>query len=114
MPEIDKVSVHQEICSIDNERNYRHIILGHQFGIGLRQRGPNDPHVCFVILSEDDGHWFATRGGASTSWLDDLKSVIERAEKWCKSNCAPDMCPANPNVNGSPLRQYGWKFHTGA
>ena len=107
MTTIDKVSEYQEICSIDDQSDYEHIILGHQFGIGLRMRGRNDPHVCFHILSEDDGHWFVNEGGASTSWFSDLTSVIERAVTWCTTNCDAD-------VSNTDRRQYGWIFKRGS
>lgn len=80
---------------------YKKIFLGGQFGIVLKNRGENDNHVCFQILNEDDGNWFISETGTSSSWLDDLKYVLTETEKWIKKNCEPDLYDG---------RQFGWKF----
>ena len=41
--------------------------FGELHGVRLVERGKNDPHICFEILAEDDGHWFASDGSASSS-----------------------------------------------
>ena len=54
---------------------------GEQFGVRLVQRGPNDPHACFELLTEDDEFWSVTGVGASTVWLDDLIEQLQEAKK---------------------------------
>lgn len=63
-----------------------HTILGKQCGVGLSKRGPNDNHVIFTILSEDDGNWFTSEHGRSTYWLKDLQDVLAETQAWLKSH----------------------------
>jgi len=75
------------------------------FGILLIKRGLNDEHICFELISEDDGHWFSSYSGvASSSWLEALEKVIAEAKQWCEKNGVP-------NVQHG--RQYGWNFPKG-
>ena len=64
------------------------LFLGGCRGVGLYKRGGDaDPHVCFLVLSEDDGHWFVSEHGASSYWLPDLVSQLHLADKWMAENC---------------------------
>ena len=73
------------------ELAYTKAFFGGQFGIALAPRGKDDPHVCFYILTEDDGTWFVkNEGGASSFWIPDLISIIKEAETWMANNCIKD------------------------
>ena len=87
--------------------HYKEIITfyGEQKAIRLVWRGDRDSHICFEVLSEDDGHWFLmNQGGGSSSssyWVPDLRKVLLAAEKWMKKNANPDICNNH---------QYGYKI----
>ena len=74
--------------------------LGRGMGVALVPRGEGDPHICFVILAEDDGNWFASGEGAS-SWLHELREQFQLAQQWVENNCKPDTYQG---------KQYGWLF----
>ena len=80
------------------------LFLGDCCGVRLVQRGENDKHVCFEILSEDDGHWFLKQSYSSSYWLPDLMEALKAAEEWMKANCEPDMY----KHVGGPDVQYGY------
>ena len=83
-------------------KHYEKVFVGRQFAVGLRPRAKQDRHVCFTILSEDDGTWFLSSGsGSSSYWLPELVQVLEEAKAWCAANC--DLDEANGKV-------WGWKF----
>ena len=44
---------------------HRELFLGGCSGVVLQERGLRDKHVCFKILSEDDGYWFLSTNGWS-------------------------------------------------
>ena len=46
--------------------------LGACKGVRLVKRGPDDPHICLLILTEDDDNWFPSKEPFSSFWLDDL------------------------------------------
>lgn len=62
--------------------------LGDCFGVVLTKRGPNDPHVCFTIIVEDDGTW-AERSESSFYWMKDLQDVLKASTKFVKKFCIP-------------------------
>lgn len=80
---------------------YEKTFLGGCFGVGLYKRGPNDPHVCFIVLVEDDGNWFENKNGGSSFWLKDLQEQLNDAIIWIEQNCDPDIKDGN---------NWGWKF----
>jgi len=80
---------------------FEKVFLGTCFGVGLSWRGPNDKHVCFTILTEDDGSWFASDNSASSAWLPECIQVIQEAYDWVKKHCKPDKYKGI---------QCGWKF----
>ncbi len=83
-------------------KDYDKVFIGRQFSVGLRPRAREDRHVCFTILSEDDGTWFISSGrGSSTYWLPSLLQVLEEANVWCASHCDPDEADG---------KVCGWKF----
>lgn len=62
-------------------------------GVGLQKRGPDDNHVCFIILTEDDGYWFVTKWpeqGTSSYWLPELIDCLEQAKDWLHRNAEKD------------------------
>ena len=67
------------------------IIFGSQFAIRLVARGPNDNHICYEILHEDDGNWFLSEASTSSYWLPDLINVCKQTEEWMKANAVPDI-----------------------
>lgn len=84
-------------------KDYDKVFIGHQFAVGLRPRARQDRHVCFTILSEDDGTWFLSSGeGSSSYWLPELLQVLEEAREWCISNCDLD--------EAADGEAWGWKF----
>lgn len=76
---------------------YVQAFLGSCKGVGLQPRGTGDPHVCFVILTEDDGNWFASSNSTSSYWLPELITQMQAAQAWCENNCDKDG-------------PWGWKF----
>lgn len=67
------------------------LFLGACRGIALFKRGPGDPHVCFMVIHEDDGHWFPpTDTAASWFWAPDLKHQLEAARRWIVEHTDPD------------------------
>ena len=76
----------------------RQVFKRDQFGVVLSERGPDDPHVRFTVIGEDDGNWFVSEGGASSSWLSELISVLNEAHRWITRNCARE--PSG----------FGWRF----
>lgn len=69
----------------------------------LCYRGITDSHICYEILTEDDGNWFLSRNGASSFWLPEMLELFKTADKWLKTNAEPDL------YNGV---QYGYKEFT--
>ncbi len=87
------------------EGNYVQTFLGQCQGVGLTRRGKDDPHVCVVLLVEDDGNWFPTRcpaQGFSSYWVDDLVMQLQAAQLWMTANCDLDT-----DRHGTA---WGWKF----
>jgi hypothetical protein len=74
--------------------------LGEQFGVSLTPRGDKDNHICFTILSEDDGSWFTKDVSASSYWIDDLIEQLQMAKRYMKTQ-KPDMYDG---------QQLGFKF----
>ncbi len=69
--------------------------------VRLHYRGINDHHICWEILTEDDGNWFLSKEGASSSWLPELIELLTKAEKWMYEHAKPDIYN---NI------QYGYKL----
>ncbi len=68
--------------------NFREVFLGAIHGVLLFERGRNDPHVVFEIISEDDGHWFYDAGVCgSVFWLPSLIELLKQVHQWCEENC---------------------------
>jgi len=82
---------------------YEQAFLGKCFGVILKKREARDPHVCFMVIVEDDGNWLVSENGGSSSWFPDLIQQLTIAHEWCKENCDPDISKDNG-------RQYGWRF----
>jgi hypothetical protein len=59
--------------------------------VRLVHRGKNDTHICFEIMTEDDGHWFISGGNASSAWLPELIELLTAADKWMREHSTPDM-----------------------
>jgi hypothetical protein len=55
-------------------------------GIVLYQRGPDDKHICFAPLVEDDDNWFLSKNGYSTAWFGDFWVQMEAAYNWMDSD----------------------------
>lgn len=68
--------------------------------VRLATRDKNDQHVMFQIMTEDDGHWFYSNICPSSYWLPEIIKLLQKAEKWMKANCKPDIYKGN---------QFGWK-----
>ncbi len=59
--------------------------------VRLVYRGPNDSHICFEIMTHDDGHWFVSHFHASSSWMPSLIELLSTAHKWMVDNAIPDI-----------------------
>lgn len=66
------------------------LFLGTCKGVALIRRGPNDPHVCFYIVTEDDGSWFPLVHSASWYWAEDIRQQLDAARKWLDENAIQD------------------------
>ena len=73
-----------------------HSEFGDCKGIALSLRGPDDPHICFTILTEDDGNWHVSSGRSSAYWLADLEEVMGRINTWLEQHADKDP--------------YGWSY----
>lgn len=70
-------------------------------GIKLIKRGENDNHICFQILTEDDGDWFVDGTNlASCYWIDDLIEQLQRAKAYIQTQ--------EPFIHDD--KQYGYAF----
>lgn len=71
-----------------------HVVKGGCMGVAIHYRGPNDPHLCFALLSEDDENWFLKSNSgspsASTAWLEEMVEVLEMAQYWMEEHCERD------------------------
>lgn len=63
------------------------LFLNRQYGVALLRY--NDNKVGFLILCEDDFHWFTNGGYSSAYWFFDLQEVLQEAKTWCDENCDP-------------------------
>lgn len=79
------------------ETEFKKVFCGTCKGIGLKERGKNDSHVTFVILTEDDEQWFVSKEPSSTAWIIDLQDQIDEAIMWLEQNAETDG-------------MHGWKF----
>ncbi len=93
---------------MDNHKAMRKIIFsGSCHRVILQPRnspwnpGEVDNHVKIQVEVEDDGNWFESDLGFSSSWLPELITLFDTAHEYMKKNCEPDI------HNGV---QYGWKF----
>jgi hypothetical protein len=75
---------------------------GHCKGVRLVPRGVNDNHICFEILTEDDGNWFLSENSSSSHWCEELIAMMQMALEYMKTQ-EPDMHEGT---------QYGWNFKT--
>lgn len=75
---------------------YEKAFLGSCAGVILSRRGQNDSHICFTIIVEDDGYWFVSQHGFSSTWLQELRGVLHEASNWIEHECEKDTS--------------GWKF----
>jgi len=57
----------------------------------LVQRGYDDKHICFELLSNDDGHWSIFNGHASSYWIPEIQELFVEVNKWMANNCVSDI-----------------------
>jgi len=76
--------------------DYIKIFVGNQAGIALTKRAVNDPHVCFMMLGEDDNAWFPMTGTSSSFWLPEYIEVLQYAQDWLDKN--------------AEKKKWGWNF----
>lgn len=74
--------------------------LGACKGVVLTRRGDEDPHVCFTVVTEDDGNWFVSQSHTSSFWYPDLMRQIQAAQAWMEANCVK-----NPDGFGYDFRE---------
>ena len=83
---------------IDMDIPEKYLFLGDCQGIALVPRGPDDNHICFIILTEDDEQWYASNGSASSYWVDDLAEQLKLVREWLEKNAFKEK------------HGYGYKF----
>jgi hypothetical protein len=71
------------------------VFKGSCIGVVLEHRedweNPNDPHVCFFLIVEDDGNWFESSTGiASSYWLPETIEQLNLALEWMQEYCHKD------------------------
>lgn len=78
------------------------VFKGYCAGVVLEHRkdweNPNDPHVCFFLIVEDDENWYETTKGFSSYWIDDLLEQLQCARDWMNEYCTKTNC--------------GWQFYS--
>jgi len=77
---------------VEMEVPNKHLFLGSCKGVALMPRGSKDGHICFLVLTEDDGNWFVSTNSSSSFWIDDLIKQLTRAKKWMKKNALKEGC----------------------
>lgn len=90
----------------DNIQPFQQMFLSDPLGVVLRKRDTNDQHICFEIISSDDGFWMPGHGEMSTAWLNEFIALLTAARNWCEENALPEInqCPHVPN------HIFGWRF----
>jgi hypothetical protein len=88
---------------LHNHKNIIKVFKGSCIGVVLEKRedweNPNDPHICFFIIHEDDGNWFESKTGhTSSSWIDDMIKQLQLARAWMDEFCT--------------MSNYGWDYHS--
>ena len=82
-----------------DHKNIIKVFKGDCHGVVLEKRGDWDSHVCFFIIIEDDGNWFESKTGSSSSyWIDDTIEQLQIAREWMNENCF------------KPKNGCGWEF----
>ena len=64
---------------------------GKCLGVRLYPRSSEDPHVCFELLTEDEGNWLLGLNGPSSFWLPDLITALSKARTWMNKNCIKEQ-----------------------
>jgi hypothetical protein len=50
-------------------------------------RGNLDQHLSFVMIYEDDGDWYESKGdGIDSYWLPEMIEALQEAYRWLKAN----------------------------
>lgn len=75
---------------------------GNCIGVRLEERGPNDPHICFTLMVENDENWF-DKMSVSSYWLDETIAVLQVAKDAIERRGEPDI---DEKTGGT----YGYKF----
>lgn len=60
-------------------------------GIVLHWRGENDPHLCYIYITEDDGNWFVSSQPVSSHWISEDLELIIKAREWMMANAFEDV-----------------------
>lgn len=87
---------------LHDHKNIIKVFKGDCHGVVLEKRkdweNPNDPHVCFFLIVEDDGNWFESKTGVSSSaWIDDVIEQLQIARNWMNEYCT--------------MADYGWDWN---
>jgi len=85
-----------------DHKNIIKVFKGDCHGVVLERRkdweNSDDPHICFFIITEDDGNWFESKTGISSCfWMPDLIEQLNLALQWMNEHCLKT--------------QYGWDLN---
>jgi len=95
-----KIRNHLDSDETISELDFEQLFLSECVGIALTRRAPNDKHICMVLLSEDDGHWFVSSCIGSSYWMDDLIELLQYVKKWMEANAKPQIVEGWPGPCG--------------
>jgi hypothetical protein len=60
---------------------------GDCMGVALVNRDPAQLHLSFVMLYEDDGWWYESKGNPIDShWMPEMIEVLQEAHRWVKAH----------------------------
>ena len=99
-----ELNTHEQLD--DGIKPFNQMFIADLLGVVLRKIGIDDQHICFEIISSDDGFWMPGCGEMSTAWLNEFIAVLTAARNWCEENALPEInqCPHVPN------HIFGWRF----
>ena len=59
------------------------------FGVVLRARSADDPHIAVYHCEQDDDNWYL-RPGYSSHWIDEMIDTLRQAKAWMQEHAEPE------------------------